>query len=30
MVEMQKLHYFKDFIEKEENPIGKNLYVILY
>lgn len=29
MVEMQKLHYFKDFIEKEENPIGKNLYVMV-
>ncbi len=29
MVEMQKLHYFKDFIEKEENPIGRNLYVMV-
>ena len=29
MVEMQKLHYFKDFIEKEENLIGKNLYVMV-
>lgn len=29
MVEMQKLHYFKDFIEQEENPIGKNLYVMV-
>jgi len=29
MVEMQKLHYFKEFIEKEENPIGKNLYVMV-
>lgn len=29
MVEMQKLHYFKDFIEKEENPLGKNLYTMI-
>ncbi|WP_263833192.1 hypothetical protein [Sulfurospirillum oryzae] len=29
MVEMQKLHYFKDFIEQEENPIGKNLYMMV-
>ena len=29
MVEMQKLHCFKDFIEKEENPLGKNLYVMI-
>ncbi|MCD8478181.1 MAG: hypothetical protein LRY68_10125 [Sulfurospirillum sp.] len=29
MVEMQKLHYFKDFIEQEENPLGKNLYVMI-
>lgn len=29
MVEMQKLHYFKDFIEQEEHPIGKNLYVMV-
>jgi len=28
-VEMQKLHYFKEFIEQEENPIGKNLYVMV-
>ena len=29
MIEMQKLHYFKDFIEKEENPLGKNLYIMV-
>ncbi|MBN1838618.1 MAG: hypothetical protein JW802_01085 [Campylobacterales bacterium] len=29
MVEMQKLHYFKDFIEQEENPRGKNLYMMI-
>lgn len=29
MVEMQKLHYFKNFIEQEESPIGKNLYVMV-
>ncbi len=29
MVEMQKLHYFKDFIEKQENPLGKNLYIMV-
>lgn len=29
MVEMQKLHYFKEFIEQEENPLGKNLYVMV-
>lgn len=29
IVEMQKLHYFKDFIEQEENPIGKNLYIMV-
>lgn len=29
MVEMQKLHYFKDFIEKEESSVGKNLYVMI-
>ena len=29
IVEMQKLHYFKDFIEQEENPIGKNLYMMV-
>jgi len=23
MIEMQKLHYFKDFIEQEENPLVK-------
>ena len=28
-VEMQKLHYFKEFIEQEENPLGKNLYVMV-
>lgn len=28
-VEMQKLHYFKAFIEQEENPLGKNLYVMV-
>ena len=26
---MQKLHYFKAFIEQEENPLGKNLYVMV-
>lgn len=29
MVEMQKLHYFKDFIENEETPIGRNLYMMI-
>ena len=29
MVEMQKLHYFKNFIEQEESPIGKNLYMMV-
>ncbi|NCD10981.1 MAG: hypothetical protein EOL93_00385 [Epsilonproteobacteria bacterium] len=29
MVEMQKLHYFKNFIEQEENPLGKNLYMMI-
>ncbi|MDY0265933.1 MAG: hypothetical protein RBR12_12215 [Sulfurospirillum cavolei] len=29
MVEMQKLHYFKEFIEQEENPLGKNLYMMI-
>ena len=29
MVEMKKLHYFKEFIEQEEQPIGKNLYVMV-
>jgi len=29
MIEMQKLHYFKDFIEKEESPLGKNLYMMV-
>ena len=29
MVEMKKLHYFKDFIEQEEHPIGKNLYMMV-
>jgi uncharacterized protein YutE (UPF0331/DUF86 family) len=26
---MQKLHYFKDFIEKEESAVGKNLYIMI-
>ena len=29
MTEMKKLHHFKDFIEQEENPLGKNLYVMV-
>jgi len=29
MIEMQKLHYFKNFIEKEESPLGKNLYIMV-
>jgi uncharacterized protein YutE (UPF0331/DUF86 family) len=29
MVEMKKLHYFKEFIEQEEDPIGKNLYMMV-
>ena len=29
MVEMKKLHYFKDFIEQEDNPLGRNLYVMV-
>ena len=29
MIEMQKLHYFKDFIEKEEGALGRNLYVMV-
>jgi len=28
-VEMHKLHYFKAFIEQEENPLGKNLYMMI-
>ena len=28
-VEMKKLHHFKDFIEQESNPLGKNLYVMV-
>ena len=26
---MKKLHYFKEFIEQEEHPIGKNLYMMV-
>ena len=29
MVEMKKLHHFKDFIEQEDNPLGRNLYVMV-
>ena len=29
MVEMKKLHYFKEFIEQEEHPLGKNLYMMV-
>jgi len=29
MVEMKKLHYFKDFIEQVEGALGKNLYVMV-
>ncbi|MBP9493008.1 MAG: hypothetical protein KBE79_07365 [Sulfurospirillum sp.] len=29
MVEMQKLHYFKDFIEKERGVLGCNIYVMV-
>lgn len=29
MVEMQKLHYFKDFIEKESGVLGCNIYVMV-
>lgn len=28
-VEMKKLHYFKDFIEKEQNALGCNIYVMI-